>query len=131
MKLRELTAEGFAATIIPPMRLLVGPSRPDIALDDYLRACRAAYNPPDADYQFVELRCFVSADTRFIHAVYAFGPPDVCLVMVLVLDLSNDTILGHHFLDLPDLPDEHTCSVPKPTPPPHLFHPEAKQLPKD
>lgn len=131
MKPRELTAESFAATIIPPMRRLVGPGRPDILLDDYLRYCRAIYNPPDADHQFVELRCFISNDSRFVHVVYAFGPPENCLIMVLVLGLSENSILGHHFINPPELPADHACPVPKPAPPPHLTHPEAKELPND
>jgi len=34
------------------------------------------------------------------------------------------------FPEPPDLPEDHTCPVPKPTPPPHRIHPEAKEIPK-
>ncbi len=130
MQPRELTAEDFAATIVPPMRLLVGRGRPDIPLDDYLRACHTVYNPPQADYQFVELHCYVSGDERFLHVVYAYGPPDRCWLLALVLDLTRQTILGHHFLQLSDDGSQgHAAPVPRPNPPPHLTGFDAKELP--
>ncbi len=129
MTLRELDLPFFEATLIPPVRRLTEDERPEILLADYLRACAEDHDLLTTHQEFTPLRLFLSGDDIHVHAVFWYGHPDRCLV--LVLNRINETILGHHFLNLPDLPEDHTCPVPKPTPPPHLFRPEAKELPKD
>jgi len=129
MKLRELDLTYFEATLIPPVRQLTHAEKPDILLEDYLRACDEKYHLLESHQQFVALRLFLSGDDIHVHTVLWYGHPDRCLV--LVLNRLTETILGHHFLDLPDLPEDHTGPVPKPTTPPHLIRPEAKELPAD
>jgi hypothetical protein len=129
MKLRELDLTYFEATLIPPVRQLTHVEKPDILLEDYLQACDEKYHLLESHQQFVALRLFLSGDDIHVHAVLWYGHPDRCLV--LVLNRLTETILGHHFLDLPDSPDEHGTRVPKPNPPPRLHFPEARDIPKD
>jgi len=129
MKPRELDLPFFEATLIPPVRRLTQDERPDIPLADYLLACAEIHNLLITQKEFTPLRLFLSGDAIHVHAVFWYGHPDRCLV--LVLNRLNETILGHHFLHLPGSPDEHGTRVPKPNPPPHLHFPEAKDIPKD
>jgi hypothetical protein len=129
MKPRELDLPFFEATLIPPVRRLTEAERPDILLADYLHACAAQYELFTTHQEFTPLRLFLSGDAIHLHAVFWYGHPDRCLV--LVLNRLTETILGHHFLHLPDSPDKHTCPVPVSKPPPHRTHPEAKDLPKE
>jgi hypothetical protein len=131
MKPRELDLPFFEATLIPPLRLLPEADRPDVFLDDYLRDCQHAYHLSPSDHGFILLRLYLSGDGHFAHIIYAYGPPPGCRLLVIVVNYPAATILGHHFLDLPDSPDEHSCPVPNnPQPPPHLHRPEAKEIPE-
>jgi len=129
MKPRELDLPFFEATLIPPVRRLTGEERPDILLADYLHACAKKDDLLTSHQEFTPLRLFLSGDDLHVHAVFWYGHPDRCLV--LVLNRLNETILGHHFLHLPDSPGDHTSPVPNHKPPPHRIHSEAKELPKE
>lgn len=131
MKPRELDPAHFEATLIPPLRVLLEADRPDVFLDDYLRDCQHAYQISPSDHGFILLRRFLSGDGQFAHIIYACGPPPGCRLLVIVVNYRAATTLGHHFLNLPDSPEEHTCPVPVSKPPPHRAHPEAKDLPKE
>jgi hypothetical protein len=130
MTLRELDLPFFEATLIPPLRLLPEADRPDVFLDDYLCDCQHAYQISPSDHGFILLRRFLSGDGQFAHIIYACGPPPGCRLLVIVVNYRAATVLGHHFLNLPDGPDEHTCPVPVSKPPPQLHHPEAKEIPE-
>jgi hypothetical protein len=130
MKPRELDLEFFEATLIAPVRQLTEADRPDIAVADYLHACDEKHHLLEAHQEFIALRLFLSGDQAHVHAVFWYGHSDRCLV--LVLNRVTETILGHHFLNLPDTPDEHPCPVPNPpNHPTHLIASEAEELPEE
>ncbi|HEY1171184.1 MAG TPA: hypothetical protein VGH19_07460 [Verrucomicrobiae bacterium] len=129
MKLREIHLEYFEATMIAPVKRLKQEEQPDIPVSDYLLACEETYQLLKDGRDFMLMREFLSGDEMHVHAVFWYGHPDRCLV--LVLNRLSGTIFGHHFLDLPDTRSGHACGVPNPKPPQHLMGKEEKELPEN
>jgi len=100
MMLKELSDEEFKATFSMPMRFVEADASPPtvVNLRDYLSACLTDLRLPttvkDIEIHYV----YISGDEKYEHILFFYGVKNIYLV--IVVDLKNATVFGHHILNL-------------------------------
>src|SRR5690242_17206305 len=96
MTIRHLTGAEFRATITPPMQDVTTSGDADLDIWPYVELVPVAELEGHSidDVKIV----YRSGDGRFEHVLISTGTKNVFLV--LVVDLANKSIAGHHLLDL-------------------------------
>jgi hypothetical protein len=97
--INTLSGDEFQATFVEPMkRLGEDESFRPIPHKGYLTECIAELalftSIEDIEIQHV----YLNGNKSYTHVMFWYGEPNVYLV--IVVDHSNDSVHGHHFLDL-------------------------------
>jgi hypothetical protein len=97
----ELTESDFRETIVQPVtKLIAEDDKPDVDVNDYLKACNRRHKLLVTRSDFVPLSVLASADARHVHLVYSYGEED--RVLVVVVDAQRKAIRGHFLLKVKD-----------------------------
>jgi hypothetical protein len=99
MMIKELSKPEFRATFVMPMhRMGEEESYRLIPLKNYLADCIYELSLPTTIEDIEIQHVYLNGDKTFTHVMFFFGKPNVYLV--IVIDHGNDSVHGHHILDL-------------------------------